>query len=84
MLHVAAAARRELELETNLPESSIPALPGVAKHLVNFGSIYLRHSMEFSWCFWALMTVNCGRFFTLVLFGHRDEKKLKNFTMKKG
>ena len=31
MLHVAAAARRELELETNLHEGSIPAL--VRTHL---------------------------------------------------
>ena len=40
--------------------------------------------MEFSCCFCALLTVKYGRFFTLVLFGHRDEKKLKNFTLKKG
>ena len=26
--------------------------------------------MEFSLCFWALLTVKYGRFFTLVLFGH--------------
>ena len=40
--------------------------------------------MEFSLCFWALLTVKYGRFFTLVLFGHMDEKKLKNLTLKKG
>ena len=35
--------------------------------------------MEFSLCFWALMTVKCGRFFTLVLFGQRDKKKVEKF-----
>ena len=40
--------------------------------------------MEFSLCFWALLTVKYGRFFTLVLFEHMDKKKMKNFTLKKG
>ena len=40
--------------------------------------------MEFSLCFWALVTVKYGRFFTLVLFGYMDEKKLKKLTLKKG
>ena len=49
-------------------------LPGVAKHLVNFASLLLRHYLKFSECFWALLTVKYGRFFTLVLFGYRYEK----------
>ena len=39
--------------------------------------------MEFSLCFGALVTVKYGRFFTLVLFGHMDEKKVKKFYPKK-
>ena len=39
--------------------------------------------MEFSLCFWALMTVKYGRFFTLVLFGHMDEKKVEKFDPEK-
>ena len=35
--------------------------------------------MEFSCCFCALLTVKYGRFFTLVLFGHKDEKKVEKF-----
>ena len=35
--------------------------------------------MEFSLCFWALWTVKYGQFFTLVLFGHKDEKKGEKF-----
>ena len=33
--------------------------------------------MEILLCFWALLTVKYGRFFNLVLFGHRDEKKIE-------
>ena len=50
------------------------SIPGVAKHLVNFASLLLRHCLKFSECFWALLTVKHGRFFTLVLFGYRYEK----------
>ena len=39
--------------------------------------------MEFSLCFWALMTVKYGRFFILVLFGHMDEKKVEKFDPEK-
>ena len=39
--------------------------------------------MEFSLCFWAFMTVKYGRFFTLVLFGHMDEKKVEKFDPEK-
>ena len=39
--------------------------------------------MEFSLCFWALLTVKYGRFFTLVLFGHMDEKKVEKFDPEK-
>ena len=49
-------------------------LPGVAKHLVNFVSLYVTNFQEFYCCFCAPLTVKYGRFFTLVLFGHRDAK----------
>ena len=49
------------------------SLPGVAKHLVNFASLLLRHYLKFSECFCALLTVKYGRFFTLVLFGFENE-----------
>ena len=39
--------------------------------------------MEFSLCFGALLTVKYGRFFTLVLFGHMDEKKVEKFDPEK-
>ena len=39
--------------------------------------------MEFSQCFWALLTVKYGRFFTLVLFGHMAEKKVEKFDPEK-
>ena len=39
--------------------------------------------MEFLLCFWALLTVKYGRFFTLVLFGHMDEKKVEKFDPEK-
>ena len=58
-------------------------VPGVAKHLLNLGSIKLRHYMEFSLCFGALITVKYGRFFTLVLFGHMDEKIVEKFDPEK-
>ena len=59
---------------TEKADTAKMSLPGVAKHLVNFASLLLRHYLKFSECFWALLTVKYGRFFTLVLFGYRYEK----------
>ena len=66
-----AAVRRAWCGDTGLDTVDIP---GVAKHLVNFASLLLRQYLKFSECFWALLTVKYGRFFTLVLFGYRYEK----------
>ena len=39
--------------------------------------------MEFSLCFGALFTLKNGQFFTLVLFGHMDEKIVEKFDPEK-
>ena len=48
-------------------------IQGVAKRLLNFVSLSVTHFLELSCCFCAHLTVNYGRFFTLVLFGFKNE-----------
>ena len=67
----------------HLAWESYDGIPGVAKHLVNFVSLYVTNFYEFSFCFCAPLTVKYGRFFTLVLFGHMDKKKVEKFDPEK-
>ena len=47
--------------------------------------LYIRYSKGFSWCFGLFLTIQYGRFFILVLLGHRIEKKgFKNVYQLKG
>ena len=53
-------------------------IPGVAKHLVNFVSLYMTHFLKFSSCFCALLTVKHWQFLTPKTPKNESQKGLQN------